>query len=48
MLIHKPEGDTYTARETSEWINDAGFAAGRLVELTPQARLWLAEKPLSG
>jgi len=45
MLIHTPCGDTYATSELSEWTNEAGFAEGRLIELTPQARLWLAGKP---
>lgn len=45
MLIHTGEGDTYTYEEVASWTDAAGFAPGRAVGITPQSRLWLAEKP---
>ncbi len=45
MLIHTGEGDTYTYEEVASWTGSAGFAPGRVVDMTPQSRLWLVEKP---
>jgi SAM-dependent methyltransferase len=45
MLLHTPEGDTFTVDEVAEWTTRAGFAPGWLLEMTPQTRLWLALKP---
>jgi hypothetical protein len=45
MLVHTPEGDTFTIEEAAGWTDTAGFAPGWLVEMTPQTRLWLALKP---
>lgn len=45
MLIHTGEGDTYTFEEVAAWTDAAGFAPGRVAAITPQSRLWLAEKP---
>ena len=45
MLIHTEAGDTYTTAEVCHWTDAAGFGPGRLLDLTPQTRLWLAEKP---
>ncbi|MGI6459224.1 MAG: methyltransferase [Candidatus Hydrogenedentales bacterium] len=45
MLIHTGEGDTYPYAEVALWTDAAGFAPGREVAITPQSRLWLAEKP---
>ncbi len=45
MLIHTGEGDTYTYNEVASWTDAAGFGPGRAVDITPQSRLWLAEKP---
>ena len=45
MLIHTGEGDTYTYEEVASWTDSAGFAPGRVVDMTPQSRLWLVEKP---
>ncbi|MCC6144687.1 MAG: hypothetical protein IT368_12845 [Candidatus Hydrogenedentes bacterium] len=45
MLLHTPEGDTFTIDEVAGWTDAAGFAPGWLVEMTPQTRLWLALKP---
>lgn len=44
MLLHTEAGDTYTTEEVAAWTTDAGFAEGRLIDLTPQSRLWLVEK----
>lgn len=44
MLLHTPAGDTYTTEDVAGWTDAAGFAPGRLVDLTPQSRLWLAER----
>lgn len=46
MLVHTPEGGTYTFNEIREWTDAAGFGEGRPMSLTPQTRLWLAEKPV--
>lgn len=45
MLIGTGEGDTYTFSEVAEWTRAAGFVNGRAIDLTPQTRLWLTEKP---
>ena len=45
MLVNTEAGGTYTVGEADEWTKKAGFVNGRLVEITPQSRLWLAEKP---
>lgn len=45
MQIANGEGDTYTCEEVAEWTRNAGFNDGRLVELSPQTRLWIATKP---
>jgi len=45
MLVHTQAGDTYTIEEVAQWSDSAGFAPGKLVDITPQSRLWLARKP---
>jgi len=45
MLLHTQGGDTYSVDEVSVWTREAGFGEGRLVDITPQTRLWLAPKP---
>jgi SAM-dependent methyltransferase len=45
MLLATGEGDTYTYFEVAEWTRAAGFKEGRVIDLTPQTRLWLVEKP---
>lgn len=45
MLVHTPAGGTYTFAEIKEWTDAAGFGNGRAMSLTPQTRLWIAEKP---
>ncbi len=45
MLLATGEGDTYTEEELSGWTRAAGFGPGRLLDLTPQTRLWLVRKP---
>ena len=45
MLIATGEGDTYSFAQVEGWTRDAGFEAGRAIDLTPQSRLWLAKKP---
>lgn len=44
MLVATPGGDTYTFAEVEEWTEDAGFGPGRVIDLTPQTRIWLVEK----
>lgn len=44
MLVGTEAGDTYTFAEVDAWTREAGFAEGRAVHITPQSRLWLAEK----
>lgn len=46
MYVSTEAGDTYTFDEVAEWTDAAGFNPGRSVDLTPQTRLWLAEKPI--
>ncbi len=45
MLVHTPAGNTYTFDEIKDWTDNAGFVNGRAASLTPQTRLWVAEKP---
>lgn len=45
MLVHTPEGNTYTFDEIQDWTTKAGFVNGRAFALTPQTRLWIVEKP---
>ena len=45
MLLACGEGDTYSFANVQSWTDDAGFAAGRVVDLTPQTRLWVVDKP---
>jgi len=45
MLVHTPAGDTYTYDEIKSWTDRAGFRNGKIVSLTPQTRLWFAQKP---
>ncbi|MCX5771123.1 MAG: methyltransferase [Candidatus Hydrogenedentes bacterium] len=44
MLVATPAGDTYTFAEVEGWTREAGFKEGRVIDLTPQSRLWLVEK----
>lgn len=44
MLVATPKGDTYTFAEVESWTRGAGFKPGRVMDLTPQTRLWLVEK----
>lgn len=45
MLVHTPAGDVYTRDDAQAWTDNAGFAPGRCIDLTPDSRLWIAEKP---
>jgi len=45
MLLNTEAGDTYSTDEVAAWTQDAGFGPGERVDLTPQTRLWLVEKP---
>ena len=45
MLVHTAEGDVYTRADAQAWTDAAGFGPGRCVELTPNSRLWIVEKP---
>lgn len=45
MLVHTPGGGTYSFAEAAAWTDAAGFAPGHAVPVTPQTRLWVAEKP---
>ncbi|MCC6488664.1 MAG: methyltransferase domain-containing protein [Candidatus Hydrogenedentes bacterium] len=45
MLVSNGEGDTYSFGEVAEWTQEAGFTSGRLIDLSPQSRLWIAVKP---
>jgi 3-hydroxy-5-methyl-1-naphthoate 3-O-methyltransferase len=45
MLLNTGEGDTYTYEDVAAWTDEAGFMAGFVVDLTPQSRLWVTQKP---
>ena len=45
MLVNTPAGGTYSVSEAAEWTGAAGFLPGRMIPLTAQSRLWVAEKP---
>jgi len=45
MLVGTADGDTYTVAEVEAWTTAAGLTNGRVIDLTPQSRLWLSEKP---
>ena len=45
MLVATGEGDAYTIAQVEEWTREAGFEDGRVIDLTPQSRLWLTKKP---
>jgi SAM-dependent methyltransferase len=45
MLLFTEKGGTYSLAEVQHWTDTAGFEAGRLEDLTPQTRLWIANKP---
>ncbi len=44
MLLHTAAGDSYTVDDVAAWTDAAGFPPGRLVDLTPQSRLWIVER----
>jgi SAM-dependent methyltransferase len=44
MLLHTEAGDAYSTHDVAEWTTEAGFPPGKLVDLTPQSRLWLVTK----
>lgn len=45
MLVGTEAGDTYTFANIEQWATAAGFVSGHAIDLTPQSRLWIAEKP---
>ena len=45
MLVGTGEGDTYTFDQVAAWTRDAGLIKGHAIDLTPQSRLWLSQKP---
>ncbi|PYJ00679.1 MAG: methyltransferase [Verrucomicrobia bacterium] len=45
MLLHTTEGDTFTFREISAWLREAGFRNVRLLEAPAPSPLVLATKP---
>jgi SAM-dependent methyltransferase len=45
MLVHTGEGDCYTTAEVAAWTAAAGFNEGRLIDITPQSRLWVVTRP---
>jgi len=45
MLVGTGEGDTYSFSQVQEWTRKAGFEDFRIVDLTPQTRMWLTKKP---
>jgi len=44
MLLHSPEGDTFSFEEMSGWLTDAGFEKARLLEVPGPSPLVLATK----
>ena len=44
MFVNTEAGDTYEVDEVAHWAKAAGFSKGRLLDLTPQSRMWLATK----
>jgi SAM-dependent methyltransferase len=44
MFVNTEAGDTYEVDEVAQWAKAAGFSEGRLLDLTPQSRMWLAKK----
>ena len=45
MLVHTTEGDTFTFKEMSGWLREAGFRNPRLLEAPAPSPLVLATKP---
>jgi 2-polyprenyl-3-methyl-5-hydroxy-6-metoxy-1,4-benzoquinol methylase len=45
MLVHTEAGDTFTFREVSEWLREAGFEKPRLLEAPAPSPLVLATRP---
>jgi precorrin-6B methylase 2 len=45
MLIHSAEGDTFTLKEMSKWLREAGFRDIRLLDAPAPSPLVLATKP---
>lgn len=45
MLVHTEHGDTFSFREISQWLADAGFEKPRLLEVPAPSPLILASKP---
>lgn len=48
MFVSTSGGDTYTLHEAEDWMIEAGFEKGEAVAFTPQTRLLIAFKPVSG
>lgn len=44
MFVHTEAGDTFSVDTVREWTRDAGFQEGKLLDLTPQTRMWLVTK----
>ena len=44
MLVHTRGGNTYSFNEVRNWTDSAGFGPGDAIALTPQTRLWIAQK----
>jgi len=40
MLLFTDEGNTYSAKETSAWLKKAGFAATKVLRMTPGTEDW--------
>ena len=45
MLVHTTEGDTFTFKEMSAWLREAGFRNPRLLDAPAPSPLILATKP---
>jgi hypothetical protein len=45
MLVHTTEGDTFTFKEMSAWLREAGFRNPRLLDAPAPSPLVLATKP---
>jgi hypothetical protein len=45
MLTGTENGKTYTLGEVQDYLQEAGFELGPLVDLNPQARMQIGVKP---
>jgi hypothetical protein len=45
MLVNTEAGDTFTFKEMSQWLREAGFRNPRLLDVPSVSPLVLADKP---